>query len=200
MMLRIGIDLDNTIIFYDDAFVSAAKERGFVPASFKGTKQQVRDHIRTLADGEKKWMELQGYIYGRGISHASLFEGVLPFVERALEEGHELFIVSHKTEFGHFDATKTDLRLAAISLLEEQGLFTRGFERKNISFHPTREEKVTKIAELALDHFIDDLVEVYEEPHFPARTQKILFHTSEPSCDHWHTCRNWQEISRHLLK
>jgi len=190
--MRIGIDLDNTIIFYDDAFVKSAAERGLIRADFKGTKQQVRDHIRTLPDGETEWQKLQGYVYGQGMKHASLFPGVFEFITRMAKD-HELFIISHKTEFGHFDETKTNLRDAALSLLESLGFFNH-FKRENISFHTTRSEKVDKIASLSLDWFIDDLIEVYEEKHFPHKVKKILFHSSEKPSAHWQVCCDWHEI------
>lgn len=196
-MMRIGIDLDNTIIRYDDAFLTSARGRGLVPHGFSGTKQQVRDHIRTLEDGETQWQKLQGYVYGKGIEHASVFEGVKPFIRRSLSQGSELFIVSHKTEFGHYDPDKINLRDAALSFLEAEGFFTTlGFNKAHISFHSTRAEKVKKIADLNLDWFIDDLIEIYEEPQFPAGVRKILFHTSDektPKGD-WQVCVNWEEI------
>lgn len=200
--MRIGIDLDNTIIFYDNAFVAAAKERGLVPDGFSGNKQQVRDQIRTLPNGEIEWQKLQGHVYGKGITSASLFPGVANFIRKATADGHQLFIVSHKTEFGHYDDSRTNLREAALSLLEDNGFFsTLGFERANISFHATRSEKVDHILALGLDWFIDDLVEVYEEEHFPGQTRKVLFHTSAllAPAGHWQVCGDWENITTTVL-
>lgn len=198
--MRIGIDLDNTIIFYDDAFVAGARERKLISSDFKGTKQQVRNHIRTLENGETQWQTLQGYVYGKGISNASLFPGVMEFIQKASGAGHELFIVSHKTEFGHFDPDKVNLREAALAFLETQAIFGH-IPRENISFHATREAKIQKIANLSLDCFIDDLIEVFEEKQFPHATKRILFHTSPSSAPpgDWHTCQNWGEIEHKVL-
>lgn len=198
--MRIGIDLDNTIIHYDDAFIVAAQKRGLIAKNFTGTKQQVRDHIRTLPDGETEWQKLQGHVYGAGIGDAKIYPGAEEFLTRA--QGHELFIVSHKTEFGHYDPEMINLRNAATNFLENHGFFTTlGFKRGNISYHSTRAEKVSKIAALGLDAFIDDLVEVYEEPHFPVGTRKILFHTSENPAPtgHFEICNHWHEITKTLL-
>ena len=185
--MRIGIDLDNTIIFYDNAFLAAALERGLVPYDFVGTKQQVRDHIRRLPNGETEWQKLQGYVYGQGIAGAKLFDGVQDFLR-----AHEVVIVSHKTEFGHYDETKTNLREAALAFLRVQNIHTP------VHFASTRGEKVNIIASLGLEWFIDDLVEVFEEPHFPRDVQKILFHTADtpaPLGD-WQVCRHWNEITK----
>lgn len=194
--MRIGIDLDNTIIFYDHAFVRAALQQGLVPANFSGTKQQVRDIVRTLEDGERKWQALQGYVYGKGIGEASLFPGVAEFLEACRKKGkHEVFIVSHKTEYGHYDPDRVPLREAARAWLEARGIFSEILE-SNLHFAFTRGQKVDVIAALKLDWFIDDLVEVYEEKHFPALTKKILLHTaSEPAPDgDFIVCADWQSI------
>ena len=53
--MRIGLDFDNTLIRYDDVFATAARDRGLVNANFSGNKQEVRDAIRLLPDGEFAW-------------------------------------------------------------------------------------------------------------------------------------------------
>lgn len=40
--------------------------------------------------------------------------------------------------------------------------------------------KVEQLVSLELDIFIDDLVEVFEQPHFPKGTRSILFTRSQP--------------------
>ena len=71
--MRIGLDFDNTIISYDDVIWRAAQERGLVAPNLCGSKQQVRDIVRELPNGEIKWQALQGYVYGRGIEVRSWF-------------------------------------------------------------------------------------------------------------------------------
>src|SRR3974377_1470139 len=74
--LRIGLDFDNTIITYDDVFLSTAQEWSLVGSDFIGRKQAVRDAIRLLPDGELLWQRLQGQVYGRGLAKAKMLEGV----------------------------------------------------------------------------------------------------------------------------
>lgn len=195
--MRIGIDLDNTIINYDGAFHSIAQASGLIPAHFSGSKQELRDIIRMLPDGEMQWQRLQGAVYGKGIMQASLFDGVERFILEAGRRGHELFIASHKTAYGHYDVARVNLREAALEFLEQQGLFsTMGFPRDQIYFFPTRREKVNAIATFAPSWFIDDLVELYQEPDFPSAVRQILFHraASNAPAGCWHCFRNWQEI------
>src|ERR1700687_4381644 len=101
--LRIGIDFDNTIISYDDVFRSVAKRCGLIDPEFSGSKQAERDAIRVLPDGELAWQRLQGHVYGRGIDKAVMFEGVDGFLRRCRAAGHGVFVVSHKTQYGHYD-------------------------------------------------------------------------------------------------
>ena len=46
-------------------------------------------------------------------------------------------------------------------------------KKKDVHFSNTRQCKVNKISELNCDYFIDDLLEVFEEPHFPINTKTL---------------------------
>ncbi len=176
--LRIGIDLDNTLINYDHVFVSAAKSQGLIDADYHGSKKDLRDSIRKGPDGETQWMTLQGRVYGAQILEATLFDGAGAFLRRCRDEGCAVYIVSHKTEFGHFDAARINLRDAARRWLQAQGFFDQaGFavDPQNVFFAATREQKCQRIAALKPAHFIDDLEEVFLEPSFPGDVERHLF-------------------------
>src|SRR5215469_4331457 len=98
---RIGIDFDNTLIDYDEVFRALACERGLIDPGFRGGKDDVRRAVRALPDGEDAWQRLQGAVYGSRIADAVLFEGAGAFLRHARAEGHDILIVSHKTEYGH---------------------------------------------------------------------------------------------------
>ena len=197
--MRIGLDFDNTMIRYDGVFREAAIERGLVPADFSGNKQQVRDSIRLLPDGEQRWQALQGYVYGRGIGGATLFEGLGDFLRRARAYGDIVLVVSHKTEHGHFDPDRVNLRQAALRWMERQGFFAeQGFSLApaNIHFASTRLEKLSRIGDLACDVFIDDLAEVLSDPEFPGSVRRILFSEHAEKTDDlpYEICRDWASI------
>jgi len=197
---RIGIDFDNTIINYQEAFLGAAKACRLLPEDFTGTKQAVRDRIRLLPDGEREWMRLQGYVYGNGIGGAVPFDGVAGFLRRCRKHGDGIFIVSHKTEFGHFDASRINLRQAARDWMKTQGFFrddALGLTPESVYFEGTRAEKLDRIAALGCTHFIDDLEEVLCDPEFPPRVKRILFTDGVPlqrtlPCA---VCLSWAEIA-----
>jgi hypothetical protein len=175
---RIGIDLDNTLINYDQVFCTLAAERGLVDPASVHCKADVRAALRALPDGEITWQRLQGAVYGKGVGQAVLFQGADEFLLRARERGCEIFIVSHKTEFGHYDPDRVNLRIAALAWMEAQGFFRDdGFAipSGNVRFASTRSGKIAAICELGVSIFIDDLPEVLEDGGFPAAVTGILF-------------------------
>jgi hypothetical protein len=197
---RIGIDFDNTIISYQQAFLAAAKNNGLLPKSFVGTKQAVRDQIRLLPDGEREWMRLQGVVYGKGISGATLIDGVADFLMRCRGVGASVFIVSHKTEYGHFDTSGVNLRQAALGWMEQQSFFSKqgyGLAVNNVYFESTRAEKLARIAVLDCTHFIDDLEEVLGDAGFPRGVRRILFTDGFPPEKPlpYFVCMNWRQIA-----
>jgi len=200
--LRVGIDFDNTIVAYDEVFCAAAKRLGLIGSSFVGHKQAVRDAIRLLSDGEFAWQRLQGEVYGKGITGATMFPGVGAFLRRCQTLGSEVVIVSHKTEYGHHDSDRVNLRKAALDWMAVQGLFdgAHALTPKDVYFENTREEKLGRIATLSLTHFIDDLEEVLTDPGFPPNVERILFaQDNQPSAAHFTVYPTWHEIERHLF-
>ncbi len=199
--LRIGIDFDNTIITYDEVFRAAAKAQGLVDADFAGSKQAVRDTIRRLPDGELAWQRLQGQVYGKGIGGAKMVAGVAPFLRRARAEDCAVVVVSHKTEYGHFDPDHVNLRTAALEWMAGQGLFDggRGVALAEVYFESTRAEKLKRIAALSLTHFIDDLEEVLTDPGFPPDVERILFAEDTPPAGPYVWCPTWRDIERQVF-
>jgi len=199
--MRIGLDFDNTLARYDQVFASEAKQEKFVPREWQGTKKQLRDSLRSLEGGDLMWQKLQGRVYGPMMSQAKLFPGVVQFMLRCKHRGDDLFIVSHKTEYGHFDPTETPLRQAALQWMTQCGFFKKtkcGLSKEQVFFESTRKEKVVRISSLDLDVFVDDLKEVYEEDEFPD-IEKILFTTDIDKEQDIVRCNNWSAIANEIL-
>src|SRR5260370_42427719 len=79
--MRIGLDLDNTLICYDQAFLRVGKEERILTASFVGNKATVK---RALLDGRPNgylWDALQILDYCRRIDAAVLFSGATEFLD-----------------------------------------------------------------------------------------------------------------------
>ncbi|WP_246668656.1 hypothetical protein [Bradyrhizobium sp. UNPF46] len=198
--MRIGIDFDNTIICYDKVFAAVARQRGLVPEGWAGLKTDVRDFLRSRPGGELAWQGLQGFVYGKGIGGAEIYPGVREFLASCRKAGASVYIVSHKTQFGHQDPDHTDLREAARGWLRGAGLIDAAdaaVAAGNVYFEDTMAAKVERLASLDLDIFIDDLVDVFEQPHFPKATRSILFTQSRPPHPvHCKPLATWADISR----
>jgi hypothetical protein len=202
---RIGLDFDNTIISYDAVFLSQARELGFMGADFSGCKTQVRDAVRLLPNGERCWQQLQGLVYGKGIADARLVDGVDLFLRRCRRENISIYIVSHKTEFGHYDPKLINLRDAARDWMKAQGFFNDdnyGISAGNVFFESTRHDKLGRIARLGCSLFIDDLHEVLSDPAFPPGVERVLFaqRKAVPESVPYAVCPTWHHIEEYVFR
>ena len=175
--MRIGIDLDNTIIDYTEAFLYGARQLKYIPEKWLGQKIELKNLVQSHSDGELKWQKLQGKVYGQWIHHAKLYSGVFRFLWRCRQRDWETIVVSHKTEFGHFDRDKISLRDSAKEFLNSGQIWDSDGEGllNELRFESTREQKIQTIAELQCDVFIDDLPEVLENNVSPLESRRILF-------------------------
>ena len=202
--MRIGIDFDNTIAGYDQVFVAVAERQGLLESGVAKTKKDVRTALLGRPGGEQNWMRLQGSVYGVHMKDASLIEGVEDFLTRCRKLGIDLCIVSHKTEFGHYDSERVNLRDAASTWMEEKGFFDPeryGFRRDAVFFESSREDKISRIAKIGCAHFIDDLEEVFLEAGFPEETERLLFAAGAKQLPTgpFKAFGSWQEISDAIL-
>ena len=173
--MRIGIDFDNTIACYDSLFHKMALRNGLIPQATPVNKVAVRDHLRN-AGKEPVWTELQGLVYGKHMDEADIYPGVHNFIVTAIEHGHEVNIVSHKTRHPVI-GPRYDLHHAARHWIE-LNLILNGKQlltRERLFFEPTREAKLARIERCGCEIFIDDLPEILTAPTFPSQTSAILF-------------------------
>jgi hypothetical protein len=201
--VRIGIDFDNTIICYDSVFRDAARRRALIPDGWSGAKIDIRDYLRSRPGGELAWQGLQGWVYGKGIGDAKIFPGVTEFLDACRQAGARVHVVSHKTEFGHQDPDRVDLRAAARGWMQATGLV--GSEQSvlaagDIYFEDTMAAKIERLASLKLDVFIDDLVDVFEQPQFPQQIRSILFADPKSARGGRYTSlATWDDIQREIF-
>lgn len=172
--MRIGIDFDNTIACYDGAFHAAALEQGLIPPGVGAGKNAVRDHLNK-SGRQDAFTRLQGYIYGARMDLARPYDGFLAFVDSARAQGHDLFIVSHKTRVP-LAGEPYDLHGAARAFLASRLIAGPArIPHEHIHFETSKEGKVARAAALGCHIFIDDLPEILALPGFPAGMRPILF-------------------------
>lgn len=194
----IGIDFDNTVVCYDQVFHEAAAQRGWIPADLPATKYNVRDYMRRHGN-EDGWTELQGYVYGPYMQNAPPFPGVLEFLTGCRRWRVPVRIISHKTLYP-FQGPRYDLHKAALEWLGARGFYDpqeAGLVAEQVSFEPTKEEKLHRIGAAGCTHFIDDLPEFLSEPGFPDGVERILFDPNDRhSAEHrFQRATSWTEIS-----
>lgn len=173
--MRIGFDFDNTIVSYDQLFYNVAIEKSLIPLDLSKSKLAVRDYLIKM-NNESSWTELQGYVYGKRMNDAVVFEGAVEFIKLARNNGIAMFIVSHKTKHP-FIGPKFDLHEAAREWIES--FLVDGVENLiepgQVFFELTKEEKLSRIDQCECDFFIDDLPEILLMSGFPKKTGRILF-------------------------
>ncbi len=176
-MAAIGIDLDNTIISYTKSLQICVNQLYPDLTLNHYEKGYVKEYIVATL-GEHSWMKLQGQLYTLGLKFALPFCGALNVMKQLHRSNHTLYIISHKTQFGHFDSSYTDLRVAAIAWLTSHGFLETaktGLSVENVFFCDTHQEKINKINVLQCQIFIDDLLDVLQHQDFPRNCKKILF-------------------------
>lgn len=197
--MRLGVDLDNTIVDYDRLFVALAARAGHV---VDGGKTEVREALRRGADGDRGWQRLQAQAYGPQMQRAVPFDGVRDVLAELAGRGVELWIISHKTRFAAIAPDGADLRQAAMAWLIARGFFRAdtGLTPARVLFCDSRAEKLSQIRRTGCSHFVDDLVEMFQEPGFPAGVGRLLFDPAglAPGGP-WRRFSDWHQIGGHLL-
>ena len=192
--MKIGIDFDNTIVCYNEAFFKAALKRHLIPTTIHPSKKAIRDYLRSMGK-EKEWTLLQGYVYGSQMNLATPYSGVTTFFQRCQALKISPIIISHKTKHPYLGPSY-NLHEAA-----KQWLANQPFKPTAAYFELTLGKKLHRISQLKCDYFIDDLLELLTEKSFPPRIKKVLFdpddcHSSPPNLIH---CSSWEAICQALL-
>jgi hypothetical protein len=167
--MRIGIDLDNTIVCYDGLFHQIAVRQGLIPSDVAVDKQAVRDFLR--ADGRNdEWTELQGLVYGEAMSEAKPYAGVMEFFAAAKRNGWPLLVISHRTRQPYLGPPR-DLHAAARAWLATNVMLPEA----NVFLEESLDAKLQRIVEQRCDVFIDDLPELLLHPGFPTEVERVCF-------------------------
>jgi hypothetical protein len=201
--MRIGVDFDNTLACYDGVFHAIALERGLVAADLPMDKTSVRDYLRARGQ-DAVFTELQGFVYGPGMHKVRPYPGAREALRSFANDGHTLFLISHKTR-APFAGPAYDLHEWAWRFLHQQalvGVADALFRSTDVYFELSRDAKLARIAAQHCDLFIDDLPEVLAAPGFPAATRRVLFDPENNYPDgvwsghRFERCADWASIRR----
>lgn len=169
--MKIGIDLDNTIVIYDDLIRTQANILN-VPNDLIH-KKDIANYLRGN-NLEYKWTEIQGLIYGPLMYKAKIAINFFDILFKLINYKVEIVIISHRTKYSQYDGS-FNLHDSAISWLNEN-IFTKLKGNKiKVIFGETIEEKIKIIKQQNLNYFIDDLEKILINEEFPTSTKKILY-------------------------
>ena len=189
--MRIGFDLDNTIVFYDKIFIKIGKSIKNFPGNLGYTKKSVSDFLRNNGR-ESDWTKLQGLVYGPEMKNADPAPNVLTVIKKLYNLGHSCFIISHRTKKPS-SGDNYDLHKAANDWIDK---FCRPYFKK-VFFEETMEDKITRIDGLSLDVFIDDLEKVLLKIQSP-NCEKILFSPQFKVSNSFNSYDSWDKILGHI--
>ena len=191
----LGLDLDNTIVSYENVFRQAARERGIAVPAGVSAKNAVRDHYHRIGNPDE-FTRLQGFSYGPGMTAAEPYPAFLGVLEGLLALGWQVWIISHRTQHPIL-GPREDLHAAAQDWLARLGLFS-GKSRRVAGVHleETREGKLARIRERGCTAFVDDLLEVLRHPGFPASCRGLWFVPAAREADYpeGKVVRAWSDL------
>ena len=186
--IKIGIDLDNTIINYHNSFKKYLRERRIL------LKNINKEKVKFIANNNSKiknWTEAQEEIYGKYIVFAKLFKFFEEFEKFALNKNMKLYIVSHKTKYSQF-SKKYNLHTQSNKWIKKNVIK----DKYQIFYVNTVNEKIKQIAKIKPNYFIDDLLEVFDNKNFPKNVKKI--HFSKTKNEKILTLNNWRKIKKYI--
>ena len=196
-MIKLGIDLDNTIISYDDLIHNLAKKKFSKIKLSKNTKSKkiIKNKIIKFYNNDQ-WTKLQGIIYGEKILEAKLFSNFKEAIQK-LKNEFEIFIISHKTNKAAI-GKDINLRSAAKKFLKKNDIsFCKNelINKNKILFASTQKEKIKLIKNKGIDIFIDDLDIVLQA--LPNQIKKMHFSKKKYKFENFY---DWKKITQILLK
>ena len=191
--MNIGIDLDNTIINYDNIFEKAAKNKNLVDENWCGRKENIKKEILKQKNGTLIWQFIQGEVYGDLIKNANLNTGVYQFILRALVNDCKIYIISHKTKYAQH-SKKILLRDKSTKYLINKNIIGK-INIKNIFYENSRRDKINRINKKNLSWYIDDLSVILKDKRLENKSKKILYQKKSLR-KYVDFCTNdWYEIS-----
>lgn len=201
--MRIGIDFDNTISNYEKILYKLAVNKKFINPKIKNfNKSIIKKNILNKTKSIEEWKKIQSQIYGKYMHEAKLFEGFAKFILLCNYKKIEVFIVSHKTKYPHYNPDKIDLRNQAILWMKKNNFFNKNFlnlKIENIFFESTLNKKINTIKKIQCNYFIDDLEKVLNHNKFPTKTKKILFSKNKSSYISNYKTYNWDDICNYFF-
>jgi hypothetical protein len=183
----VGLDLDNTLIDYTQAYSKIAEIFGLTLVDLN--KDSIKQHL-TDNKNDVEWQRFQSILYTQGLDYAKLAPGLLNFLKFCKTKCIKVSVVSHKTlttpkKFGNLN-----LRTPALKWLKEQQLIPTLISLEDIFFCSSKSLKIEKINQLKCEIFVDDLEEVLNDSSLNFDVKKVQFSNEQKS----NSISNFEEL------
>jgi len=199
--MHIGIDFDNTLVDYSDVFTHYAKRLTETPDAVLTDKNALKTLLQSKKDGNTHWTKLQCIVYGEGIVNAKFATGAMQFLIACRRKNIPVSIISHKTKTCA-EGKLHDIRTPAYSFLTRHEFYSKtDISPDAVFFEETRYDKLLRIKREHCTHFIDDLIDVFDDSMFPKGVAKILYATtsSANNRDVLHFT-SWKDIQNYFFR
>jgi hypothetical protein len=163
--------LDNTLIDYSNAVQEYCLNEGLNECK---TLDSLRTLLRRSDTSGRLWQLAQGWLYTDGLSYARAGQGAVELCEFLKNSNMELIIVSHKTTHTPDFCGQKPLREIATKWINSSELADYFLGNEQIYYEATRASKVERIQKLEFNYFVDDLIEVFQEPAYPKAVTSFL--------------------------
>ena len=170
---KVGIDLDNTIVNYDESYIQISKSLKLEVSS--PNRETIKDFFQNSSKGDYSWQEFQSILYTSGLEYAQVANGLFEFLNLCNAKKIEIYIISHKTNTTPEKFGGADLRIPAINWLNTHKITPLKIRPENIFFCETQLAKIETINHLGVDMFIDDLEEVINHTKLNKNVEGILY-------------------------
>lgn len=180
--MRIGIDIDNTILDYSEAFVEEARLLPGLEKVRKSTKADLKSIVTTCL-GKEEWTLLQGRVYSRVPSGVEIYSGFSEVLRTLVDAGHHVSYMSHKSRYPIL-GPQIELRKPVTDYLYAKQLISHSETLVTLRFFETKEEKIQAIIDAGFDFYIDDLREILV--------------SVEPACETIHFACGCNSAASHL--
>lgn len=187
---KIGIDLDNTIVNYENSFKKYLRKNDIYSKSLDKNKVK---HLIKKSFKIVNWTEAQEEIYGKYVKFAKPYTYFKNFQKFALKNKFKIYIISHKTKFSEF-SSKFNLHKASIRWLKKN-IYLKDYK---IFFLNSFDKKINKINKINPDYFIDDLSQILLDKRLSKKINKIYF--SKKKIDKIKNHDSWKKIIKYIKK
>jgi len=186
-----GFDLDNTLIDYSQSCMRYTEQENLPICT---NIKQLRKMLKPSDTETSQWTRAQSWIYGEGLKYAIVVGEAKILLESLVNQGWQISIHSHKTQFSPSAFGHVPLRQLMTEWIENSILSTFFVIDSNLNFYDDLDSKVRGIESSNLNCYVDDLYRVFRHPSYPSHVKSYLYQDHHRDLDWLIEIASFQEI------